>query len=131
MSASTALSLAFWTPLAGALLIALTGRYPTVREALTLITASLLFASLVTLAPAVFNGAHPDLTLATLLPGLSLHLTLEPLGLMFALLASLLWIVTSVYSIGYMRAGNETRLTRFYTCFALSLWAAMGMALAC
>ena len=130
MSASTALSLAFWTPLAGALLIALTGRYPTVREALTLITASLLFASLVTLAPAVFNGAHPDLTLATLLPGLSLHLTLEPLGLMFALLASLLWIVTSVYSIGYMRAGNETRLTRFYTCFALSLWAAMGMALA-
>ena len=130
MSASTALSLAFWTPLAGALLIALTGRYPTVREALTLITASLLFASLVTLAPAVFNGARPDLTLAALLPGLSLHLTLEPLGLMFALLASLLWIVTSVYSIGYMRAGNETRLTRFYTCFALSLWAAMGMALA-
>jgi len=130
MSASTALSLAFWTPLAGALLIALNGRYPAVREALTLITASLLFASLVTLAPAVFNGAHPDLTLATLLPGLSLHLTLEPLGLMFALLASLLWIVTSVYSIGYMRAGNETRLTRFYTCFALSLWATMGMALA-
>ena len=90
MSATIALQLAFWTPLTGALLIAFNGRHPAVREALTIITATLLFA----------------------------------------LLASLLWIVTSVYSIAYMRARQETNLTRFYTCFALSLWAAMGMALA-
>jgi len=130
MSATIALQLAFWTPLTGALLIAFNGRHPAVREALTIITAILLFASLAALAPAVFDGARPGLMMAEPLPGLSLQLTVEPLGLLFALLASLLWIVTSVYSVGYMRARQETNLTRFYTCFALSLWAAMGMALA-
>jgi len=130
MNAMIALQLAFWTPLAGAVLIALNGRRPAVREALTLITAILLFVSVACLAPAVFDGARPGLMMAEPLPGLSLQLTPEPLGLLFALLASLLWIVTSVYSIGYMHARQEKNLTRFYTCFALSLWAAMGMALA-
>ncbi len=130
MSATTALQLAFWTPLAGALLIVVNGRRPALREALTIITATLLFASVASLAPAVFEGARPGLMMAEPLPGLPVQLALEPLGLLFALLASLLWIVTSVYSIGYMRARQETNLTRFYTCFALSLWAAMGMALA-
>ena len=130
MNATTAVQLAFWTPLAGAVLIALNGRRPAVREALTLITAILLFVSVACLAPAVFDGARPGLMMAEPLPGLSLQLTPEPLGLLFALLASLLWIVTSVYSIGYMHARQEKNLTRFYTCFALSLWAAMGMALA-
>ena len=130
MSATIALQLAFWTPLAGALLIALNGRHPAVRDTLTMITATLLFASVVSLAPAVFEGARPGLMMAEPLPGLSVQLTVEPLGCLFALLASLLWIVTSVYSLGYMRARQETHLTRFYTCFALSLWAAMGMALA-
>jgi multicomponent Na+:H+ antiporter subunit D len=130
MSATIALPLAFWTPLAGALLIALNGRRPALRESLTLFTATLLFASVACLAPAVFDGARPALMIAEPLPGLALQLTVEPLGLLFALLASLLWIVTSVYSIAYMRARQETNLTRFYTCFALSLWATMGMALA-
>ncbi|MGI9320879.1 MAG: proton-conducting transporter membrane subunit, partial [Thiogranum sp.] len=130
MNATIALQLAFWTPLAGAVLIALNGRRPAVREALTLITAILLFVSVACLAPAVFDGARPGLMMAEPLPGLSLQLTPEPLDLLFALLASLLWIVTSVYSIGYMHARQEKNLTRFYTCFALSLWAAMGMALA-
>ena len=130
MNATIALQLAFYTPLAGAVLIALNGRRPAVREALTLITAILLFVSVACLAPAVFDGARPALMIAEPLPGLSLQLTPEPLGLLFALLASLLWSVTSVYSIGYMHARQEKNLTRFYTCFALSLWAAMGMALA-
>jgi len=130
MNAMIALQLAFCTPLAGALLIALNGRRPAVREALTMITAILLFVSVACLAPAVFDGARPGLIMAEPLPGLSLQLTPEPLGSLFALLASLLWIVTSVYSIGYMHARQEKNLTRFYTCFALSLWAAMGMALA-
>jgi multicomponent Na+:H+ antiporter subunit D len=130
MNAEIVLPLAFWTPLGGALLITLTGSRAALRELLVLLTSALLFTSVTALAPAVLDGVRPSLTMAEPLPGLPLQLTVEPLGLLFALLASLLWIVTSVYSIGYMRARRETHLTRFYACFALSLWAAVGMALA-
>ena len=124
------LQLAFWTPPAGALLIVAAGRQAGVRDAITLATAALLFAALLALAPAVFGGARPALTLAEPLPGLPLRLTVEPLGMLFALLSSSLWIITTLYSFGYMGAHHAHGLTRFYACFALSLWAATGMALA-
>ncbi len=130
ITAMTALHLSFWIPLAGTLLIVLTGRQPNIREAVSLLTAMLLFAVIAALVPAVYDGAHPALVLAEPLPGLALQLTVEPLGMLFALLASLLWILTTVYSIGYMRARKEKHQTRFYACFALSLWAAVGMAFA-
>ena len=40
--------------------------------------------------------------------------------------ASSLWIVNSLYSIGYMRANDEPRQTRFYVCFALALGSTIG-----
>jgi len=130
MNTHLALQLAFCTPLAGALLIVATGRHAAVRNGITLATAITLFGSLLALAPAVFDGARPTLTLLEPLPGLPLQLTLEPLGMLFALLSSSLWIITTLYAFGYMGAHEAHGLTRFYACFALSLWAAVGMALA-
>ena len=49
--------------------------------------------------------------------------------MIFALLASFLWIVVSVYSIGYMRSLKEHAQTRFYFCFAMALFGAAGVAL--
>jgi len=63
-----------------------------------------------------------------LFEGLSLKLSVEPLGLLFTLLASFLWIVTTIYSIGYMRSHNENNQTRFYTCFAIAISAVMAAA---
>ena len=60
----------------------------------------------------------------------SLKLSAEPMGVMFALLASFLWIVTTFYSVGYMRAHDEKNQTRFYVCFAIALTAVMGAAYA-
>ena len=130
MNTHLALQLAFCTPLAGALLIVATGRHAAVRNGISLATAVTLFGSLLVLAPAVFDGTRPTLTLLEPLPGLPLQLTLEPLGMLFALLSSSLWIITTLYSFGYMGAHQSHNLTRFYACFALSLWAAVGMALA-
>ena len=59
-----------------------------------------------------------------------LRLSAEPLGVMFGLLASFLWVVTTVYSIGYMRGHEEKNQTRFYVCFAIALAAVMGAAYA-
>ncbi len=131
MSGFVPLHLALVIPLAGAVLIALLGRWPNVREAVTLATGVALFWFVASLAPHVLAGATPGVLLVRLLPGgLSLVLRLEPLGMLFALVASGLWIVTSLYSIGYMRGHGEAHQTRFYVCFAVSICAAMGVALA-
>ena len=50
--------------------------------------------------------------------------------MLFALIASGLWIVNSLYSIGYMRGNDEAHQTRFYVCFALALAATIGIAFA-
>lgn len=117
-------------PLVGAVLIALAGRAPNLREAITLLTSAALLACVLMLLPKVLSGARPQLQLFTLLPGLQMAFRVEPLGMLFALIASGLWIVNSLYSIGYMRANREAHQTRFYVCFALALAATMGIALA-
>jgi multicomponent Na+:H+ antiporter subunit D len=58
----------------------------------------------------------------------SFGLAIEPLGMIFGCVASTLWIVNSIYSIGYMRGNNEPRQTSFYVCFAIAIAGAMGVA---
>ncbi len=125
-----AIALALAIPAIGAALISMAGRAPNLRESITLLTAVALLGCVVTLLPLVSGGARPSLTLFTLLPGLQIAFTVEPLGMLFALIASGLWIVNSLYSIGYMRGNGESNQTRFYVCFALALAATMGIAFA-
>jgi len=117
-------------PMLGALLIVLLGRWPNAREAATLLTAVALFALVIGLLPEVLAGNQEQIVLLATLPGIALALKLEPLGMLFALVASGLWIVNSIYSIGYMRANLESHQTRFYVCFAIALAATMGVAFA-
>ena len=124
------LALCLLIPAAGALLVAALRRRPNLREAASLSAAALLFAAVASLWEPVMAGARPGLALGEILPGLALELELEPLGLLFGLVASGLWFVSGVYSIGYMRGNREPHQTRFYACFALAIAAAMGVALA-
>ena len=117
-------------PAAGAVGIALAGRRPNLREGVTLATAALLFSVVASLVPAVLAGARPGVALFEPMPGLAVAFAVEPLGMLFALVASGLWIVNSIYSIGYMRGNEEAHQTRFYVCFALALAAALGIAFA-
>jgi multicomponent Na+:H+ antiporter subunit D len=130
MNAQAWLAAAFAVPITGAILVALAGRWPNLRESATLGTAALLFGCVLQLLGPVLGGARPSLTLIEVLPGLPLAFGVEPLGMLFALVASGLWIVNSLYSIGYMRGNKEAHQTRFYVCFALALAAAIGVAFA-
>ena len=150
--------LALYIPLAGAFLIALTGRWPNLREAVTLLTAGTLLVVVANLVPrilspefwALYNqpycedlqpaiakvmaaahacNDHP-LRILEVLPNVFLELKVEPLGMLFALIASSLWILNSLYSIGYMRGNKEHHQTRFYVCFALAISSVMGLAFA-
>jgi multicomponent Na+:H+ antiporter subunit D len=115
-------------PLVGTLAILAARRHPNLREGLTLITAVSLFVTVLALYPVIAGGGRPQVTLLEVLPGLALSFEVEPLGMLFALVASGLWIVTSVYAIGYMRANKEGHQTRFFAFFALSLASAVGVA---
>lgn len=130
MSDAMLIAAALLIPLAGALGIALAGRFPNLRETVTLVTAVALMITVWSLLPEVFEGGRPSLEVWEMMPGFHIAFTVEPLGMLFAALASLLWIVNSVYSIGYMRGNRETHQTRFYACFAIALSAAMGVAFA-
>ncbi len=128
MSPDISLQLTVGLPLLGALVILLTGSRPNLREASTLVTASSLFIVVLSLLPHVLQGERPQTVFAEPFPGITLALQAEPLGMLFALVASLLWIVTSVYSVGYMRGNGEAHQTRFYAYFAIALSSTMGVA---
>ncbi len=131
MTVQDAILIALILPLAGALGIALAGRVSAnLRETVTLVTASGLALTVWQIVPEVMAGGRPGVTLAEVLPGIEIAFTVEPLGMLFAALASGLWIINSVYSIGYMRGNAEKNQTRFYVMFAVSLAATMGIAFA-
>jgi multicomponent Na+:H+ antiporter subunit D len=130
VSPETAILLALALPLAGVVLTTLFSRTPNLREASTLVVGVATFYVVTTLVPEVTAGGRPEVSLFQLLPGLDVAFRVEPLGMLFALVASGLWIVTTCYSIGYMRGHNEGHQTRFYSCFAAAIFAAVGAALA-
>ena len=118
-------------PLLAAVGIGLVGqRHQNIREAITLIAGIILAVLVWSLIPDVLAGERPNAHLVSMLPGISLEFKIEPLGMLFAALASLLWIVNSIYSIGYMRGNKEHHQTRFYICFAVAIAGAMGVAMA-
>ncbi|MHB1122980.1 MAG: proton-conducting transporter transmembrane domain-containing protein [Ramlibacter sp.] len=128
MSAELAILAALAVPAGAALLIRLCAGAPNLRETVTLAAAAALFLTVLSLLPAVLGGERPGVRWLEPVPGIAIAFEVEPLGMLFALVASLLWIVSSVYSIGYMRANQEHHQTRFYVCFALALASTIGIA---
>ncbi len=124
--------LPLWTltlPLLGALAVLAVGRWPNAREGVSLLTAGALFGVVLRIYPFA-SAPPPPLTLAQPFPGLRIALAIEPLGVLFALVASSLWILTTLYAIGYMRAHREANQTRFYAFFAASIACTLGIAFA-
>ena len=130
MNPASTITASLALPFLAALVVGLLDRRPNPREAVSLSSAAGLFLLVSSLYDDVMQGARPAVTLLEPVPGLSIGFEVEPLGLMFAMLASFLWLVTTIYSIGYMRVHNERHQTRFYACFAIALGSATGIAFA-
>jgi len=109
-------------------LIGVSGKNPNLRESWTIVAALIKFSIVVSMLPKILDGKIIEYTVFTMMPGLDLALRVDPLSMFFALTASLLWIITAFYCIGYMRAGKEKNQTRFYMCFAVALSGALGIA---
>ncbi len=130
MSSGNLILIALIIPLAATVLIALANKLPNLREAITLLSAVALIIVVYSILPLVLDGNSPGLLLFEIFPGLEIYFELEPLGMLFACIASLLWLINSIYSIGYMRGNNESNQTRFYIFFAIAIFSTIGVAFA-
>ncbi len=128
MTPQLTLLLTMIVPLVGAMGILVCRRLPNLREAVTLTTAVAVFGLVLKLYGTALSDEVVRLTLLEIMPGIPLSFHLEPLGMVFALVASGLWMLNSIYSIGYMRGNSEKHQTRFYFCFPLAIASAMGIA---
>lgn len=100
------------------------------REAWTYVAGAVKLLLVISMLPAVLEGKQIVYTVAQVLPNIPLAFKVDALGMLFALVASSLWIVTTTYSIGYMRGLDEHSQTRYFCFFALALSATIGVAFA-
>jgi multicomponent Na+:H+ antiporter subunit D len=103
-------------------------KFENLRDALTLIAAVGTFI-LVLMVLGDFNeGNLLEFSLLTVMPGLEIAFHIEPLGLLFGIVASGLWIVTHLYAVGYMRGNKEKHRARFFACFSIAIGTVLGLA---
>ncbi len=110
-------------------------RYPNVREGWSVLAALAKFGIVLSMLPGVMDGTVYYWSLSEslgveFLAGIDFVLRADPLGMLFAMLDSFLWIFTSFYAAGYMRGLDEHAQTRFFASFAASLSTAIGIAFA-
>ena len=116
------------TPLITSSLVYFFRRNANLRDLMGPIGGILTFISACFIAQDVINGNTPTLKLVPLFPGVDLIFSVNPLGAIFGLVASFLWIAASIYTVGYMRGNNEKNQTRFAFFYAIAIHAAMGIA---
>ena len=100
-----------------------------VREGVSFAAAICTFLTVLTFVPPVLDGKVLVLPLFVILPGIEVKLGVDGLTLIFALIASFLWILATAYNIGYMRSLKEHAQTRYYFCFAVAIFGAEGVAM--
>ncbi len=128
------IALAVLIPFMGAGAVVATRKIPTVRNAVLVVVGLvnlflLVYLLLFYLSPGRGNYGSVQVLFETL-PGLSIAFHIEPLGLIFALTSGVLWPITSVYSIGYLNAGNDQHQSRFHALFCVAIGSVMGIAFA-
>ena len=122
------LLLAVIIPLFGSLVVMTLKNHPNLREMVSSCSSILLFLLVLSFIPALKAGETLVYPIFKLLPGLSITLRADGFSMIFAMVASSLWMIAVFYSMGYMRAHDEPCQTRFNACFALAIFGAIGVA---
>jgi len=103
-------------------------RAPNVRETWTFVAAGVKFLIVLSMLPIILKGTEIVYTIVEFVPGAAIQFRVDAFGMLFALVSSSLWIITTAYSIGYMRALKEHSQTRYFVFFAVALSATVGVA---
>ena len=113
---------------AGCLILLAGEKNRNIREFWTILASIVKFSIVCSMIPFILEGKIIEYTIVNVCQGVSLQFRVDAFGMIFAVLASALWIVVSIYSIGYMRSLKEHAQTRFFFCFALALCGGVGVA---
>jgi len=124
-----------WAPLAvlasslvpGLVIFALPESKRRTRTALNLGGALLKLGLILAILWGVSEGQTYGVRLP-FLPGLDLALRIGPLSLLFLVLSAGLWLVTTIYAVGYLEGSPHRR--RFFGFFSLCVTATVGVAMA-
>ena len=122
--------LAVGVPFLAAILIAFSRRWPNIRETWSVIASIIMFGIVASMLPEVLNGNVYEYTMCQLTDTVGWTLRTDPAGMVFAVLASMLWVPINFYSIGYMRCHNEKEQTGYFAAFAICMSSVMGIAMA-
>lgn len=117
-------------PLLAAILVSCTDKYPNIREAWSTIASVSTAGVIFSMVGGVLDGNIYEYTLFMLTDSVGLTLRTDPAGMIFACLASLLWIPINFYSVGYMRNHHESWQTGYFAFFALCIGSTMGISTA-
>ena len=128
MDPNTALIVGLVAPLVTGLLVPFLAVRGNWRDVAGPVGAVVTFLAAIEVARDVLAGGAPSWMLAELAPGIELGFRVTPLGAIFGLVASGLWILAAIYSTGYMRGNHEKHQTRFAAFYAVAVHAALGVA---
>ena len=118
------------SPLLVCLLTLLLSSKPILRDVLGPFGGIISSWGAIQLMASILNGEQPRLELLQIAEGISISFVVTPLGAIFGLVASVLWIFAAIYSVGYMRGNKEKNQTRFYIFYAMAVHAALCIAYA-
>lgn len=122
--------LAVGVSLLAALLIAFSNKNRNLREAWSTVASLVKLGIILSMIPAVLQGNVYEWTLLPITENIGLTLRTDYAGMIFATLASFLWVPVNFYSIGYMRENLEGEQTGYFAAFAICISACMGIAMA-
>lgn len=119
-------------PLIAAILIYFIGEHVhrNIRESITIFATLVTFCLTISMIPAVLSDKHIEFSLLPIIKDVSLAFNADSAAMVFACVSSLLWIFTSIYSIGYMRGHHESNQTGFFASFALAITGTLGLCFA-
>ncbi len=103
--------------------------YKNIRDILLLIISPSLIFIIFNIYKNFSNNIHDiSWNLWELLPGIKIAFSVEPLGIIFSSILSILWFISTIYSIGYLRANKEENHNRFFCFFSLAIFSSIGLA---
>jgi len=111
-----------------AMLVFLTGRSSFWRRFWSITAAMVKLTVVLSMLPGAMKGTVYVFRLLEFTPGIGLGFRADALGMFFALVSSTLWLVTTIYAIGYMEP--EHSKARFFGFFALCVSTTVGLAFA-
>ena len=120
--------LSILTPLIAFFITPLLSSSPNLRDSLGPIGGIITFYSSLNIASLYLDGEILNFTFFQINETLSISFKITGLGVIFGLVASGLWILASIYTIGYMRGNKEKNQTRFFTFYSIAIFAAICIA---